>query len=121
MKKLLFLLLAAYSCTPKLTVKPNQNASHYPETKPDETFIVLESDTLQIPGQVLISLIEFKDQGLSIDCDYETIKKLVENKARQLGGNCMIITEHRMPDIISSCHRIKCKVLRIPDPERYET
>lgn len=110
----------AAGCAPKLTVHSNQAAGQFPPTQLYESFAILESDTLQIPGQILISNLEFKDKGFTIDCDYETIKRLVADQARQLGGNCMIITEHRFPDIVSSCHRIKCKVLRIPEPEQYE-
>lgn len=120
MKKLLFLLLLAAGCTPKLIVHSNQHAEHYAPIKSSDSFVILESDTLQIPGQVVIAMIEFKDKGLTVDCDYETIKRLVATEARKRGGNCMIITEHRLPDIVSSCHRLKCKVLRIPDPELFE-
>lgn len=122
MKKLLFLLLAAYGCGgPKLIVKPAPEAGTYSEIQAYERFASLESDPGPIPNQILIATIELRDAGLTIDCDYETVKRMAERKTRKLGGNCLVITEHKNPDLISSCHRIKGNVLRIPDPIKYET
>jgi len=110
-----------YSCAPKMVVKNyNENNSHS-ATKFYESFALIEEAFLEEPlNKQLIAEIEIKDKGLSINCDYETVKRLAEEKARQMGGNCLVITDHIEPNMKSTCHRIKCQVLRIDNPEKYE-
>ena len=108
-------------CAPKMVVKNyNENNSHS-ATKFYESFALIEEAFLEEPlNKQLIAEIEIKDKGLSINCDYETVKRLAEEKARQMGGNCLVITDHIEPNMKSTCHRIKCQVLRIDNPEKYE-
>ena len=40
----------------------------------------------------LVGNLEIKDGGFSIECDYETIKRMAKEKALSMGGNCLVIT-----------------------------
>ena len=87
-----------------------------------EPFAIIQTrraDTL-INFRQPIGEIEIKDAGLTIFCDYETIKKLAKQESLKLGGNCMVITEHKKPDKWSTCHRIKADIYNIDNPEKYE-
>ena len=95
MKKLLLLPLLIYSCAPKMVVNTPSAGSAITATKPYESFAIIESDTAGLAGQKFIAELEIKDAGLSVNCDYETVKHLAEEKARKLGGNCLLILIHR--------------------------
>jgi hypothetical protein len=118
-KNTIFALLLCFACTPKLKVDRVQTNGPYSLTKSHEPFAIVEQDTLSAANQ-LLGTIEIKDKGLTLNCDYETVLRMAEDKAKALGGNCLVLTEHRKPDMKSTCHRIKCNVLKIEDPEKYE-
>jgi len=120
MKKYFLLLFLFTSCTPKTLVNIIDTGTTYPATEIYHPFAVIEKDTMDGLQQTLIGNIEIKDKGLTLNCDYNTVLKLAEDKARELGANCLIVTEHRRPDHISTCHRIKADFLRIDNPEEYE-
>ncbi|MFK8057677.1 MAG: hypothetical protein AB8F78_16240 [Saprospiraceae bacterium] len=67
-------------------------------------------------GQISIG-----DNGLSLQCDYSTIKKLAKVEALKMGGNCIVITEHTLPNQRSTCHRIKADVLLISNAQEFES
>lgn len=85
-----------------------------------EPFALIESDTIDTNAMQLIGQIEIKDGGLTLNCGYETIKKLAKEEALKIGGNCLVITEHRNPNQWSTCHRIKADVYSISNAKEYE-
>lgn len=119
-KRLFVLALLLSSCTAQFKLSHYDEALAYPAIAPYEAFALIESDTAGLQNPILIAELAFKDQGLMVDCDYATLKRLAEAKARELGGNCFRITEHVLPDWKSTCHRIKGQVLRIDNPEAFE-
>ncbi|MEL6636302.1 MAG: hypothetical protein AAFW73_00430 [Bacteroidota bacterium] len=115
------LLLTNWACAPKLQVKPLPRAERFSPLADYEAFALLKKDTIAFPTDQLLGTIAVKDQGLSINCDFESVVALAEAQARQLGGNCLVITEHKLPNATtSSCHRIRAEVYHIENPERYE-
>lgn len=114
------MLLLTLACTPKLSVKPSEYA-HKPPVQEFEPFACLEKDTIEFHPRDFIGDVEFKDKSFAVICDYETIKSLACDEAKKMGGNILVITEHKLPDQWSTCHRIKGKVYRILDPEKFET
>ena len=120
---ILFLLLTSsllgMSCSPKVVSKIV--LQNYPPFEPYESFALFEkNDSFQIDHFKTIGQIEIKESGLSLLCDYETVKDLAVKRARQMGGNCLRIVEHKEPNAWSTCHRIKCDVLIIEHPEEFE-
>lgn len=121
MKKILILLIVIGGCSPKIVVNNYKESNPYSKTEIYESFALLEiGDFQSLNKEEVIADIEIKDSGFSLNCDYETVKNLAEEQARTMGGNCLIITEHKHPDMKSTCHRIKAQVLRIKNPERHE-
>jgi hypothetical protein len=115
---LLFLLFT--NCAPKAILSPSTATQKYAPVEDFEPFVCLESDTIAFEHRDLISSIEIKDYGLTIDCDYESVKSLAIQETKKLGGNCLVISEHKMPTIWSTCHGIKGTVYRISNPKKYE-
>ena len=122
MKELLQILLTLtlLGCSPKVITKSFDHAKSSRSHLYYEPFAFIESDTIDKSQWMAIGKIEIRDGGLTLNCDYETIKKLAKEKALKLGGNGLQITEHRKPDLWSTCHRIKADVLWLPNPRMYE-
>lgn len=113
----LFLLLA---CSPKTNVV-NLSTSKRPITQDYEPFALFEKDTVALKSSQLIGEIEIKDSGFSLRCDYETVKGTAIKQAKEMGGNCLVIIEHKLPSKWSTCHRIKAKIYVIEDAHQYES
>jgi hypothetical protein len=122
MKYVAFFLALLFACSPKMIVNNhNPSGTTYPKTQVYESFALIEdSEIIDSAHYEIIADLEIKDKGLTVNCDYETIKGIAEKKAREMGGNCLLITEHRKPDIKSTCHRIKAQVLNVKNVEKYE-
>lgn len=69
------------------------------------------------------SLVKIKviDRGRSRDCEYPEVLDRARNKAMSLGGNVLLVTEHRLPSQTgSSCSRIRAEVFVVPSLEGLE-
>lgn len=110
-----------FGCSPKVVTSsmksnlPSRVDLYY------EPFALIEKDTFDRTASKFIGQIEIKDSGFTLSCDYETVKKMAKEEALKLGGNCLVIKEHREPNAWSTCHRIKADVFSIEDPKKYET
>lgn len=114
----LFLLLMI-SCTTGLTVYDLKPTSK--RTALHEPFAVFDAeDEFEIKSYDKLGSFEFKDAGLTINCDYSTVLELSKDKARSIGANGIKITEHKYPDAYSSCHRIKGYFIYAEDIWKYE-
>jgi hypothetical protein len=121
-KQLLLLLAVILSgCAPQVLLDKPSVAQKYPPLQDFEPFVCIEQDTVALVNPEFLSDIEIKDNGMSVNCDYGTVKALAMQQAKSLGGNCLVITEHKVPNHLSTCHRIKGKVYRLAHPEQYET
>lgn len=118
---LVLFILFVQSCSPKVIVTQSLSSNPYNPTKVYESFAIIESDSITLDDQVLIAEIQIKEKGFTVNCDYDSVKRLAAHKAKEMGGNCLYITEHKTPDNKSTCHRIKANVLKISDPQKYET
>lgn len=87
----------------------------------DEPFAIIEQDTIDRRTNKIIGKVEIKDSGFSKNCDYEMVRDLAKKEALKLGGNCLVITDHKQPDLGSTCHRIKADVFLVDDPRYYES
>lgn len=69
----------------------------------------------QETGEVYID-----DSGLSISCDYENAVQVISEKTIAAKADAAYIYDHRTPDIESSCHRVKAKLIvyRAPKSNR---
>ncbi len=116
-KLLLFVgsILFLFSCSAKLT--SNVHKTYPPIDYRQEIRIFgLEEETP--PNAEILGTIKVGDTGFSTDCDYITGIELIKQETRKSGGNAFKIIRHKTPGM-STCHRIKAEVLRVPDVEEY--
>lgn len=73
-----------------------------------------ENDGIDIG--VLIS----SDNGFSTNCSYYEVIEDLKNLARENGANIVKITEHAVPDRLSSCDRISANIYKVPDFRKHE-
>lgn len=71
-------------------------------------------------GDEYIGEIRVGESGFTVQCDYDTALKTARAEARKAGANLMVIVEHRVPGLWSTCHRLRCKLYRVVNPEAYE-
>ena len=79
----------------------------------DEHVEVFETFEDAPDAAVLVGKSSIGDSGFSTNCNYEVVLQKAKEEARKAGGNAIKITEHKKPDILSSCHRIKFNILFI--------
>lgn len=98
------------SCGPAVSTQVTVNKPPLRYDEPIEVFETYEEapETATVLGHSSIG-----DTGFSTNCNYDTILKKAVEEARKIGGNAIKITEHKTPDILSSCHRIKFNILYI--------
>jgi len=118
---LLSLAVIIQSCSPKVIANSLEMSSLDRSEFYFEPFAIIETDTIDRSEVKLLGQIEIKDSGLSLNCDYETIKGIAKTESLKLGGNSFVITEHKEPSFWSTCHRIKADVLHIQNPRDYES
>jgi hypothetical protein len=114
-------ILFLTSCSPKLTSTIHK--TYPPLQYPAEVKVFEIYESVPLNAEKL-GTVKVGDSGFSINCNYAAVLDMTKNEARRVGGNAVKITEHKYPDLISSCHRITADVLRIsmnaPDVEMPE-
>ena len=104
------------SCAAKLTSSMQKT---YAPIDYKEEVRVFEIGEKTPPNAEKLGTIKVGDSGFSTICDYATALDRAVIETRKVGGNALKITEHKSPDIWSSCHRITADVLRIDGIENY--
>ncbi len=64
-----------------------------------------------------LGLVKIGDSGFSTDCGWEVVIDHAKTESRKVGGNVLKIIEHRLPDMVSSCHRIVAKIYKVNHPD----
>ncbi|NVO32938.1 hypothetical protein, partial [Hymenobacter lapidiphilus] len=127
MKRLLLyslLGLAATACAPRAIIQPATLGMAGPvmpvtPTAPTAEFLVITEDQVfEGPAEELGDIV-IRDSGFTLSCDYETVVALASDKARALGANALRIYEHRLPSMMSTCHQIRARALRLTDLTAY--
>lgn len=49
------------------------------------------------------------------DCNYDMVIERIKSEARKMGGNLVKITNHKGPNKIRSCHKIKADIYKVDD------
>lgn len=117
---IIIVILTLVSCNPKIITNSQDTGLNNRSHLYYEPFAFIEIDSIDKTSFKRIGEIVIKDTGFSLDCSYETIKKLAKVEALKLGGNCLVISEHKKPDKWSTCHRIGAQVYLIPNAKEYE-
>lgn len=78
-----------------------------------------ENDQTEIIG-TFISEIKFKEKGFTSNCSYQEVIKSLKEKAIANNANVIKITEHKLPDAMSTCHRMKASLYNVENTRLYE-
>jgi hypothetical protein len=110
----IIILLAAISCSPKVTTRINKN--YPPLNYKEEVRVYGLSDP--VPASEELGVVKIVDNGFSANCGYDVVIEKAKLEARKIGGNAIKITDHRTPSTFgSSCHQIAGKILKIENLE----
>ena len=114
-KSELFLCMVALlmtSCAPKVVT--DMYTSKYTALSPDSVRVFLMGE--RVPKQTLaIGTVKVVDGGLAIKGSFERVLGMAVEATAKNGGNGLVITEHRQPDMYSTIHRVWGTMLRMPE------
>lgn len=105
------------SCSPKVTTSVIKKY----EPIDYRTDVVVLGLNDQIPDEAEeLGEIKVGDSGFSTKCAYEDVIAVSKIEAMKIGGNVLKITEHKLPSAMgSTCHRIKAKIFKLEDINRF--
>lgn len=109
----LFLFLSAIvGCSPRVTSHLNATYGPLPE---DEAVVVLPLGSTVPASAEALGDVAIKDSGFTTrkNGTYAAVIELAKQEARQAGGNVLVLTDHRLPDYVSTIHRIQADVYRV--------
>lgn len=112
-----FLPIIFASCAPKL----RSVISNPQDPLEGNRFILVLGiqDSFENDG-IKIGTIKASDNGFSTNCSYFEVLNDLKKIARENGANLMKITEHKAPNLQSTCDRIKADIFRVPDFRKHE-
>lgn len=115
--RIVFLSMAALlmtSCAPRVVT--DMYTSEFAALSPDSVRVFLMNE--RVPEQTLaIGTVKVVDGGLAAKGSFEQVLDLAVKATAKNGGNGLVITEHRQPDMRSTIHRIWGTMLRMPETE----
>lgn len=113
----LLLILAGYGCSPKVSSSVFRQLAERDATS--RVVIYTERDSIP-PYSEEIGSISVGDKGFSKDCSKKDVYEIVKVGVRKQGGNAFKVERQRMPNLWSSCYRVKGAVFVVPDKYLYE-
>jgi hypothetical protein len=104
-------ILAFVSCNPRIATTLSKS---YPPLDYREEVEVIGPDGMEPDFCEFLGEVKVGDSGFTVNCSFETVLEEAKLAARKAGGNVIRITEHKLPSpLISSCHRITARILRV--------
>jgi hypothetical protein len=107
---ILFAVFVATACSPKVNKSITKS---YAPLDYKEDVLVLDLQTPVPVGADEMGTVKVGDTGFTNDCSWEVVIEKAKTEARKVGGNAIKITEHKSPNMGSSCHRITALILHI--------
>lgn len=104
-------MLLLGSCSPRVITQIEKT---YPAISTDSVAVYETFDSVKADAEVL-GTIQVKDKGLTTNCGLERMLGIARQKTAEAGGNILKLTEHRYPDMRSTCHRLWGTMLRTND------
>lgn len=98
------------SCTPRISTSISKN---YPPLGSTQVVKVIDIDDAVPAGSELLGEVKIGDTGITDNCDYEAVLSDARIEARKVGGNALKIMDHKYPDMMSTCHRIKAEIYKV--------
>ncbi|OIN59924.1 hypothetical protein BLX24_08750 [Arsenicibacter rosenii] len=114
----LFLMGSLQACAPQISTSVNKL---YPPLAEHDVVVVFdENESYDSTLAERIGEVNVLEGSLSLGCSFDDVKNLARNQARILGANALKIYEHKYPNVLSTCHRIRAIALRFKDLAPYE-
>lgn len=105
-------LLGLASCSPKVVT--DMFTTEFAPTSADSVHLFRYGQPVP-PHTRAIGEVKVVDNGLSTGGSFERVLGMAIDATAKNGGNGLIITKHRNPDVKSTIHRVWGTILRIPD------
>ncbi|RTE53011.1 hypothetical protein EHW67_12570 [Arenibacter aquaticus] len=113
----LAVILTACS-TSTIIVKEFKESPLSNKTAPNPTFVITTDDP-NIRDSLMLGTIKTKHN--TGDCNFRQVKHAAKSEAMKIGGNLLVITEHKLPNtLLNPCHRLKGNIYWVSKPEIYE-
>lgn len=80
---------------------------------PPDSVQVFQADEPVPSGSIAIGTVKVVDNGLSVGGGYERVLRMAIGETARNGGNGLVVTEHRVPDMRSTIHRVWGTMLRM--------
>lgn len=108
------LLLTAMlcACTPSKRVSVSQS---FTPLAPEAPVAVFSKEEPAPEGSAILGSVKMGDTGFTTSCSYAKVIEAAKQSAREIGGNALKITEHKLPSVWSTCHRITADIINIPE------
>ena len=84
----------------------------YPPLDSLQDIVVLDVWQVAPANAVEVGVVSIYD-NMTMRCDSAIVYSAAKREARKAGGNILKVTEHLYPNLASSCHRIKAKILKL--------
>ena len=106
------ILLAAAGCDPKVVTDMYTN--EFAAVSPDSVRLFVKGEKMP-PSTRAIGEVKVVDNGFSTKGTLERVLQMAVEATAKNGGNALVITEHRTPDMRSTINRVWGTMLRMPD------
>jgi hypothetical protein len=103
-------LISLSACAPKISTNITNS---YPALDYREDVWVFGVEDPVPDSAETLGVIKIGDSGFSTSCGWEEVIEKAKMEARTIGGNSIKITNHSLPSIWSTCHRITANILKV--------
>lgn len=119
----LFILLPALlwllvSCNPPVRLIPGNVKTGLDSL--EYAGVVENAKEVDLREAKFLARVKVGDLGASLDCTYPDVLGMALNKARTIGGNLLVLTEHKRNEVKSNCHTIRGEIYTFPSLEGVE-
>ncbi|MBK6930443.1 MAG: hypothetical protein IPH12_06070 [Saprospirales bacterium] len=114
-----FALALLQACDPPIRLIPSRVKTGLDSV--EYTGVVEAATALDLRSARFLAKVKVGDLGATLDCRYPDIVAHATGRARPIGGNLLVITEHKQNTVKSNCHRIKGDIYHVPNLEGMET
>jgi len=104
------IILHLSSCAPKVRTHLASDVNYLSLPFDEEVYVFEQEESLP-PIKQELGEVKISDSGVSTKCSYEQVIEKAKIEARKVGGNTLVIVKHKLPNMMSSCHRIVAKIL----------
>lgn len=104
------------SCSPKVTTNITQS---YTALSSEQNVLVIGTNDNLPSDAEFLGTVSVGESGFTTkNGSFDAVVSIAKDEARKIGGNILVIKEHKSPDFYSTIHRIKADVFRATDLEK---